>query len=146
MKYGLVYTTRVTDEDVTGCAGNDSSGTDYCHSKPYENYIWNIVYKFPLDLCEGDCDVDDDCTEGLLCFKRGGGDNLVPGCEGKQDGKYWDDYCFNPRTLQDIGNDGSPLEFFPLGPCQGDYDDDDECQVRNQRHDLLAMIVVHLLL
>ena len=31
--------------------------------------------------------------------------------------------------FQDIGNNGSPAEVFPLGECQGDCDNDGECQV-----------------
>jgi len=30
--------------------------------------------------------------------------------------------------LQDIGNNGVPAEVFPLGQCQGDCDNDGECQ------------------
>ena len=33
-------------------------------------------------------------------------------------------------SLQDIGNNGYPSEFFPLGQCQGDCDNDADCQVR----------------
>jgi hypothetical protein len=31
--------------------------------------------------------------------------------------------------LQDIGNNGSPAGVYPLGQCQGDCDDNGECQV-----------------
>ena len=34
---------------------------------------------FPLGLCQGDCDDDDECGEGLVCLQRGRGDP-VPGC------------------------------------------------------------------
>jgi len=37
---------------------------------------------FPLQLCEGDCDRDDDCAEGLVCMKRNIDDRDVPGCSG----------------------------------------------------------------
>ena len=36
---------------------------------------------FPLDVCEGDCDDDDDCKGCLKCFKRSSGESdPVPGC------------------------------------------------------------------
>mmetsp|Transcript_11439 Transcript_11439/g.32835 ORF Transcript_11439/g.32835 Transcript_11439/m.32835 type:complete len:143 (-) Transcript_11439:200-628(-) len=34
-----------------------------------------------LGLCEGDCDRDDHCAAGLVCFQRSKGDP-VPGCTG----------------------------------------------------------------
>jgi len=36
---------------------------------------------FPLGLCQGDCDNDDECQEGLVCLERNPGDP-VPGCAG----------------------------------------------------------------
>jgi hypothetical protein len=44
-------------------------------------------------LCEGDCDGDGDCDEGLYCFQRDG-DESVPGCRG--DGVSKKDYCYRP--------------------------------------------------
>lgn len=31
--------------------------------------------------------------------------------------------------LRDVGNNGSPSESFPLGECEGDCDNDNECEV-----------------
>jgi len=45
---------------------------------------------FPLKLCEGDCDKNSECDEGLQCFRRGGFD-AVPGCDGR--GESGKDYC-----------------------------------------------------
>jgi hypothetical protein len=36
----------------------------------------------PLALCEGDCDADDDCEEGLICWTRNAGDMPIPFCKG----------------------------------------------------------------
>lgn len=33
-------------------------------------------------LCQGDCDTNDDCKEGLICFQRNSNED-VPGCAGK---------------------------------------------------------------
>lgn len=35
-------------------------------------------------LCEGDCDTNDDCREGLICYQRDPNEP-VPGCEGNDD-------------------------------------------------------------
>ena len=36
-----------------------------------------------LILCEGDCDSDDECAHGLVCFQRSGNEDDVPGCTRK---------------------------------------------------------------
>jgi hypothetical protein len=50
--------------------------------------------EFPLGPCQGDCDSDDDCAEGLYCFDDDGPET-VPGCNGVRrstsTGKV--DYC-----------------------------------------------------
>ena len=81
---------------------------------------------FPLALCQGDCDRDDECQSGMFCFQRSGVDE-VPGCQGQ--GRPGKDYCFDrpPAYLWIMGNDGSPAKNFPLGVCEGDCDNDEEC-------------------
>lgn len=37
---------------------------------------------FPLQVCQGDCDDDDECAEGLVCFERETENDAVPGCFG----------------------------------------------------------------
>ena len=44
----------------------------------------------PLQLCEGDCDDDSQCADGLICFQRNGF-TPIPGCSGT--GKEHYDYC-----------------------------------------------------
>merc|ERR1711935_267629 len=86
-------------------------------------------------------------------MQRNGGE-AVPRCSGNDAGRA--DYCYtqssspqsdptptmspqsnptmspqsNPTadSLQNIGNNGKPANVFPLGQCQGDCDDDNECQ------------------
>mmetsp|Transcript_23014 Transcript_23014/g.34333 ORF Transcript_23014/g.34333 Transcript_23014/m.34333 type:complete len:601 (+) Transcript_23014:77-1879(+) len=47
---------------------------------------------FPLSKCRGDCDNDQECQEGLICYQRGsyGG---VPGCLGGDVDGSGTDYC-----------------------------------------------------
>eukprot|EP00956_Cyclotella_meneghiniana_P008557 scaffold11587_cov49-Cyclotella_meneghiniana.AAC.3 len=50
----------------------------------------------PCDACEGDCDDDSDCANGLLCFSRiQGSVEFVPGCQGV--GIPGMDFCYNPN-------------------------------------------------
>ena len=53
----------------------------------------------PCPHCEGDCDRDTDCGEGLRCFQRDGY-TQVPGCKGT--GKNNWDYCVNEEFWQSL--------------------------------------------
>ena len=82
-------------------------------------------------LCEGDCDSDLDCNNGLVCFQRGGWEE-VPGCTGE--GSPGFDYCIRPPSpsptpspiygnIQSLAVDANNLSV-----CQGDCDSDSECR------------------
>jgi hypothetical protein len=45
-----------------------------------------------LGLCEGDCDIDEDCGEGLICFQREK-NQAIPGCDGGLGDNSRTDYC-----------------------------------------------------
>ena len=47
---------------------------------------------FPLGFCEGDCDRNSDCAEGLVCVQRGPNDP-VPFCHGGENDATRTDYC-----------------------------------------------------
>ena len=47
-----------------------------------------------MGLCEGDCDHDNQCEDGLECYQRDNYDT-VPGCGG--DGRRDWDYCYDPH-------------------------------------------------
>ena len=75
---------RDASEEVPGCSGQGVYKKDYCTVRPSTTYLF---YKgndgpFPLGLCEGGCDSDSDCGQGLYCFKRKEKDP-VPGCDGE---------------------------------------------------------------
>ncbi|CAB9521159.1 beta-induced protein ig-h3 [Seminavis robusta] len=48
--------------------------------------------RFPLGLCQGDCDYDWHCDEGLVCFQRNKND-VVPGCRGGETFDADTDFC-----------------------------------------------------
>ncbi|CAB9514039.1 CLECT [Seminavis robusta] len=80
----------------------------------------------PCARCMGDCDTDDDCENGLLCFLRPGIDGSpVPGCSGS--GSPGTDYCFQPLgdTLRLSAVSCSAVS--PCGICFGDCDTDSDC-------------------
>jgi hypothetical protein len=114
---------RGANEAVPGCFGGEADGsrTDYCinpintaPTTPRPTPAPTVsptnapttpmpdlqsfggsppAERFPLGLCEGDCDVDGDCADGLVCFERGPNDE-VPGCAGNDASDT--DYCADP--------------------------------------------------
>lgn len=76
----------------------------------------------PLHACEGDCDDDSHCADGLVCFQRNGY-TAVPGCTGRGRKNY--DYCVEPR-LRDWGWEADNKR--TLGMCEGDCDRSSECE------------------
>ena len=62
---------------------------------------------YTLNLCEGDCDNDDECEGDLICFYNDNQDTNVPwGCEGTPD--YGWDYCYGGPPILET-NDGYVL-------------------------------------
>jgi len=53
---------------------------------------------FPLQVCEGDCDSDEDCDVGLICFQREAFQE-VPGCNGGEQEDSMTDYCIIDPSL-----------------------------------------------
>lgn len=154
------------DETVPGCTGlTGHAYNDYCFLRP-QNFLWyagnNGVPEeaFPLKACEGDCDQDSDCADGLTCMQRST-DEHVWGCVGEHYGNAGKDFCFDTnymptsspttapptasptlrptqsplpptldssRPLELVGDNGDPAYAYPLDACQGDCDDDSDCQ------------------
>ena len=96
-------------------------------------YIGECSSDFPCARCQGDCDDDWDCTEGLRCYVRAHLETIV-GCSGG--GLSGTDYCFaDPSLVASPPNNGPELEVVPqcsstspCGLCQGDCDNDDDCE------------------
>eukprot|EP00980_Cylindrotheca_fusiformis_P005678 scaffold1184_cov132-Cylindrotheca_fusiformis.AAC.99 len=92
-----------------------------------------------LGLCQGDCDRDSHCQEGLYCFQRDANEP-VPGCEGGESDSSLTDYCIenNPSDSNLVFYGSTPAaDHFPLGRCEGDCDYDSQCQpglICFQRH------------
>jgi len=81
---------------------------------------------FPLHLCQGDCDNDNECAPGLVCFQKDAY-TAVPGCLGGEDDSSLTDYCvlesgFNPiptttipTTTRQAATDNNMLVFLGNG-------------------------------
>lgn len=82
----------------------------------------------PLGVCEGDCDDDDDCANGLTCFQRDGGE-AVPGCNGGESVSIGTDFCISPSgpIPLDSTTPQSTSRRWGKGLCEGDCDDDSDC-------------------
>jgi predicted DNA-binding transcriptional regulator len=88
-------------------------------------------------LCEGDCDNDHDCKTGMTCFQRNGM-QPIPGCTsgGRMDRRGYD-FCYFTSTGNNMGltthevvNKGwsGCSNTKPCAICQGDCDNDKQCQ------------------
>ena len=131
---GLKCFQRYGDEDVPGCPGEAKNRWDYCVKEEallnvgfYPNSEGRNPRDGELRLCDGDCDNDSECGEGLRCYQRGQYETQdVPGCFGEPE-MGWD-YCVQEAILNtgfvDTGDNPRDGE---LRLCEGDCDSDSEC-------------------
>jgi len=56
---------------------------------------------YPLPVCKGDCDSDDDCDQGLYCYERRAYEG-IPGCTGGEEYAATGDFCVWNATLVDL--------------------------------------------
>jgi len=145
----LICFGRNSDEQVPGCEDpyNDITvhgGNDFCCDPNVDGCTATLTFVgnneddvFPLEICEGDCDTDDDCARGLRCFQRNE-TNPVPGCRGDPFGN--EDYCFDPTgimvwvstdngttAIQPFAEKDAMIAETGLGVCQGDCDRSSDC-------------------
>ncbi|GFH44862.1 hypothetical protein CTEN210_01336 [Chaetoceros tenuissimus] len=94
----LVCAQRNSFEEVPGCRGEggttDIEGKDVCIQPPKIKYIGECKSSWKCGLCQGDCDDDDDCADGLVCRQRNAFES-VPGCfgEGLAEDREGKDIC-----------------------------------------------------
>ena len=77
----------------------------------------NPAANFPLQACQGDCDNNAECADGLVCFQRSATEE-VPGCSGA--GRSGWDYCFERPEFMVYLLGSNPKEL-PLDECTGDW-------------------------
>jgi len=137
----LVCFQRDALEPVPGCIGAGLAAYDYCimvenattlNADADDSMVSPMEEEnaMPLGLCEGDCDVDADCLDELVCFQREA-DEEIPGCA---DGITGTDYCVKPteESGDTVFVTAAPTEatsmnvtgvsLFPLVSIAGDAD------------------------
>ena len=143
---GLICKQRGSFEQVPGCSGLGRGGLDYCYPQELEvaEPLFRVTQQFerassctidsPCGECQGDCNRDSDCGDGLRCFQRSG-DEPVPGCRGASVRAV--DYCFkdpsfkipppsNDPELTYVGDCSRPG--VSCGLCEGDCYEEDDCE------------------
>lgn len=97
-------------------------------SQPYE--FKDVSYSpgastVPFSFCQGNCDVDSDCEGTLECWKRPDVNSPgPPGCFGQMTPGW--DYCYS-QVYDGTYTPVSLNPAVPLGHCQGDCDNDSDC-------------------
>ena len=96
---GLKCFHRTGNTDVPGCLGYPIAHWDYCIK---EEIIINLGFdgderaqNGQLRLCEGDCDIDLECADGLMC-SQGYNDAVSGECSGDTI-ENWN-YCITPKV------------------------------------------------
>jgi hypothetical protein len=105
-------------EPVPGCSGKGSEGSDYCYAR--------------IGLCQNHCTEDWYCEYGLVCYdpSLSTTPDVVPGCAFTGEGpEIGTNYCVEPEkgALVLVGDEDVPIDKFPLGLCEGECDNDDDC-------------------
>ena len=103
-----------TTESISQSPIIDSSGSTFvlASSLPLIEEIGNNGLPenvFPLPRCKGDCDSDDECEEGLICFFRDGNE-AIPGCTGQENARLGIDFCISngsPTSEPSVGEQPS---------------------------------------
>lgn len=124
---GLAFCTNIVGAKLNEPEGND---------RRLQRFKGSSFSRYPLDQCQGDCDVDAHCRGNLVCFQRNGSES-VPGCIGGENDRTPTDYCTDPKyiasyntpqlpTLNFLGRNPSPSNY-PLQECEGDCDIDSDC-------------------
>jgi len=83
-----------------------------------------------LGECEGDCDLDDDCTGNLECWQRSSAYPAIPpGCSGYPPGGALEyDFCYDPNKRPGLQYHGHPSAGCGcLAECWGECDSDTDC-------------------
>jgi len=136
--YDLLYTDNtVTDKILNKLCATPRSEYQAPGLPTLKDYGKDAhTHHSPLQLCEGDCDYDYHCQDGLKCLERDGL-SKVPGCYG--DGPTNFDYCVNPSKCPGgsdpefnyIQNIDSNPNCPKLRLCQGNCRQDDNCDSPN---------------
>jgi len=134
-KPGLKCFQRNALQQIHGCGfggSNDVRGYDYCYNP---KALFNLggsgcTPSKKCARCQGDCDSDRDCKDGLKCYQRNG-KTPIPGCDRGGIHDYHNyDFCYTlgyTGQLVNKGGSGCTPKKQCL-KCQGDCDSDRDCK------------------
>lgn len=105
----------MNDESDTARLDDGTNATATTDADDSAVAMGNLAEK--LALCQGDCDSDDDCADGLVCYQRSGGE-IVPFCDGPPDNSRTD-YCVHAETTttEEAIDESSPVSGPTLPPA-----------------------------
>jgi len=109
-------------DTVTGCNGQTEAGRNYCY---LPGHIFLIIAgedqepesAYPLRQCEGNCQSDEDCAQGLVCFMRDEFEDVI-GCYG--DGEQGANYCIAANETTIVNNE-TVIESISLDDLSSPY-------------------------
>jgi hypothetical protein len=94
-----------------------ANATDVVEYPPLKDLGWTPPAEVkPLGRCEGDCDIRQDCAEGLDCYQRYLPNLAVPGCSGGEADSTLTDYCIPIEFMNGIPNVPAPSTVSPVAP------------------------------
>ena len=68
---GLVCYNGEEGETIPGCEKGAATHVNFCVNKShFDGKIRNVLRSEELGACEGSCEKDSDCVDGLVCFQR----------------------------------------------------------------------------
>ena len=82
--------------------------TDAAETKLSGSNLGKNTVEGSLQACIGECDKDEDCATGLLCFQRSNGED-IPGCTGDGGGDNW--CVLSSLSLRSLYNSNFPVAF-----------------------------------
>ena len=135
---------------VPGCKGDANSfgGQNFCIQSSMIKVDLEILdethWDNAFELCQGDCEFDEECAGQLVCYERQEGTTEIPGCLGDPDsiGSGKEGYCTRASSISVTNDTDSVIS-------QSAKDDDDD---KNDEGDnsivtivLIALIALVLL-
>lgn len=100
LELGIMNATNTTTNTTNLVVVEMATRTDNNTGLPILNYTGQCrLYDRKCKICEGDCESDDDCDEGLSCFIRDSktpSERIpVPGCKTNPKQLFAKDFCYN---------------------------------------------------
>jgi hypothetical protein len=115
MKFLLLVSAWIVGAERIG-SPNSHVEFDHYHRKlvaaSYPGNNGRPTSAYPLKVCQGDCDNDDECEGNLKCFERSGQES-IPGCTGLSSRWSGIDFCYDPSADSPTPTTSAPTTSAP---------------------------------